>query len=449
MKPLLIRACALASLSLLLPCQAQALDLKAAFETALTYDAELLAAKASRDETVEGVAVARAPLLPQLSYSYQRNRAETLTHYIDSKVEDRESGRYTSGNSNFNVRQALFRMPAWYAFKGAEAQAEAAEESLRFEGQRTGMRAAAYFFEVLSARATLEQTGNHLKAMEAWLALAEKSFKAGRGTRTDIEDARSRRDIAKARETEAKMALSAAGENFRVVTGLDAEGIDEIAALRLDEEKLRLTGSREDWLQRVEDTNPELKSLRMQLEAAQAGVAQMRSGHLPTLDLVAAEQRGRSETHTTLGSQYTTDYVGVQLSVPLFNGGGVSAQTSQARAKAEKVRQMLESTRRKTLAEASRLILAVEQGIEHVQALRQAVVSAEDAQVGEQKGLQAGTRTLVDVLDAERRLAEARREHAVALYTVANNRLKFLALAGAVDQDSVGFISIWLAASGY
>lgn len=444
----LARCCTLlAVLSALAPCPGLAVDLKTAFEAALTYDAELQAAKASRDESAEGVAVARAPLLPQMNYSYQRNRAETLTHYIDSKVADQESGRYNSGNSNFSIRQALFRLPTWYAFEGAKAQAEAAEHTLRFEGQRTGLRAAGFFFEVLSARATLEQAQNHLKAMDAWLALAEKSFHAGRGTRTDIEDARSRRDIAKAKETEAKIMLSSAGENFRVVTGLNAEGIDDALALRLDEEQLRLPGVRDEWLQRIEDASPEVQALRMQLAAAQASVAQMRSGHLPTLDLVAAEQRGRSETHTTLGSQYTTDYVGLQLNVPLFSGGGVSAQTSQARAKEERVRQTLESARRKTLAEASRLLLVVEQGIEYVQALRQAVASSEEAVVGEKKGLQAGTRTLVDVLDAERRLSEARREHAVALYVLANNRLKFLALSGSVDQESVGAMSGWLASA--
>ena len=441
MKPRLLSV----ALSLLLSGPVLALDLKTAFETALTYDAELLAAQASRDEAVEGIGVARASLLPQVNYSYQRNRADTLTHYIDSKVPDNDTGRYTSGGSSFTARQALFRLPAWYAYKGAQAQAEASEETLRFEGQRAGMRAAANYFEVLSARATLEQSLSHLKTMETWLDFAEKSFKAGRGTRTDIEDARSRRDLAKAVETEARMSLSAAGENFRVVTGLDAESIEDAAALRLNEEGVRIAGPREDWLQRVETTNPELQSLRKQLEAAQLTVSQMRSGHLPTLDLVAAEQRGRSETHTTVGSQYTTDYVGVQLNFPLFSGGGVSAQTSQARARAERVRQTLESARRKALAEASRLLLSVDQGIEHVLALRQAVLSAEEAAVGEKKGLQAGTRTLVDVLDAERRLALARREHAVAMYTLANNRLRFLALSGSVDQESIGVISGWLA----
>ncbi len=433
------------ALSLLLSGPALALDLKSAFETALVYDAELLAAQAARDESVEGVSVARASLLPQINYSYQRNRAETLTHYIDSNAPDSETGRYNSGSSSFSIRQAVFRLPAWYAYKGAQAQAAASEETLRLEGQRAGMRAAANYFEVLSARATLEQSSRHLQVMETWLDFAEKSFKAGRGTRTDIEDARSRRDLAKAKETEARMSLAAAGENFHVVTGLSPEAIDDAAALRLNEEGARLVGPREDWLLRVETTNPELQSLRKQLEAAQLAVSQMRSGHLPTLDLVAAEQRGRSETHTTVGSQYTTDYVGIQLNIPLFAGGGTSAQTSQARARAERVRQTLESTRRKTMAEASRLLLAIDQGIEHVRALRQAVHSSEEATVGEQKGLQAGTRTLVDVLDAERRLADARREHAVAMFALANNRLRFLALSGGVDQESVGAVSGWLA----
>jgi len=432
-------------LSLMLSGTASALDLKTAFETALTYDAELLAAQSSRDEAVESVGVARASLLPQVNYSYQRNRAETVTHYINSNYPDNESGRYNSGGSNFSIRQALFRLPAWYAYKGAQAQADASEETFRFEGQRAGLRAVAHYLEVLSSRATLEQSTFHLKTMETWLDYAEKSFAAGRGTRTDIEDARSRRDLAKATVTESRMALSAAGENFRVVTGLDAGGIDDATALRLNEEGTRLAGTREEWLKRVEETNPELESLRKQLDAAQLGVSQARSGHLPTVDVVAAEQRGTSETHTTVGSQYKTDYVGIQLTIPLFSGGATSAQTSQARAKAERVRHALESARRKALAEASRMLLSVEQGIEHVQALRQAVHSAEEATVGERKGLQAGTRTLVDVLDAERRLADARREHAVSMYSLANNRLRFLALSGSIDQESIGAMSAWLA----
>ena len=87
---------------------------------------------------------------------------------------------------------------------------------------------------------------------------------------------------------------------------------------------------------------------------------------------------------------------------------------------------------------------AVEQGIEQVQALNQAISSAKEAVQGEKKAVMAGTRTFVDALDAERRLFESMREQALSVYSLANNRLKFLALAGVVDAEAVEVVSVWL-----
>lgn len=433
-------------LGALIATPAMAFDLKEAYQTAIHYDAELLAAKAGQEETAAGVPVARAALLPQLNYSWQKNRAETVTSYLDSTRADTESGRYDSGSSSTTLRQALFRAPAWFSYQSAKAQASAAEATYQSEFQKAGMRAASSYLEVLNAREGLTVAQTQTKAMEAWLALAEKAFKAGHATRTDIEDARSRRDIAKARETEAKMAVVNAAHNFEVVTGLSADKIPDTDPLRLEAERMLVQG-KEEWLQRIEANSPEIESLRNQLEAAQAGVKQLYSGHLPTIDLVAAHQKGKSETHSTLGTEYTTDYVGVQVNLPLVSGGGVMAQTRQSQAKVERIRQALESTRRKTLAEANRLYLTIYQGVEQVQALRQSVLSGEEAVKGEKKGIQAGTRTVVDALDAERRLSETIREHSTAIYTLANNRLKFLALAGVVDIESIEHVNAWLASA--
>lgn len=420
-----------------------AMDLKGAYQAALSYDAELMAAKASREEWEAGVPLARAALLPQLSYSAQRNKSETTTSYLNSTRPDVESGRYNSSSSSLTFRQALFRKPAWDALTGAQAQAEAAEASLRKELQNLGLRVASSYLEVLSAREGVSLATNQTKAMEAWLLLAEKSYKAGSGTRTDIEDARSRRDMSRAKETEAKMLLTTAFRSFEIITGSDAQKIPETNPRQLNPDVV-LVESRDQWFQRIEDTNPEVQTLRKQLEAAQAGVAQAQGGHLPTVDFVAAHQNNESDTNTTIGTAYKTNYVGIQVSIPLLSGGGVSAQVRQALAKEERILQTLESTRRKTLGEANRLYLAIQQGYEQVQALDQAVRSAEDAVVGSKKGFQAGTRTIVDVLDAERRMFEAMRDYAFAIYSLANNRLKFLALADAVDTQEIESVSAWL-----
>jgi TolC family type I secretion outer membrane protein len=422
---------------------AAAVDLKSAFQAALVYDAELLAAKASQEETDAGVPLARSALLPQLSYSSQRNKVETNTSYVNGKYPSTDSGRYDSQSSALSFRQALFRKPQWDALQGATAQAEAAEANYQGESQRTGLRAVASYLEVLSAREALTLAKNQTKAMEAWLTLAEKSFKAGRTTRTDIEDARSRRDMSRARETEANMLLISAARNFEVVSGIDADKIPETNPRRLHPE-LMLVSNKEQWLQRIEDSNPDVRSLRKQLEAAQSGVAQARAGHLPTLDLVAAHQFSESDTNTSVGVIYKTDYVGLQMNIPLISGGAVMAQTRQALAREERVRQVLESNRRKTQAEGNRLYMAIYQGVEMVEALKQAIESGEQAVIGEKKGIQAGTRTFVDALDAERRLFETLRDHALAIYSLANNRLKFIALAGEVDVETVETVSAWL-----
>ena len=425
---------------------ATAVDLRTAYQAAILYDAELLAAKASMEEYEEGVPVARAALLPQLGYSTQRNKAETTTEYLRTRRPDSESGRYDSRSSSLTFRQALFRKPAWDALQGAKAQAEAAKDNYQFEMQHAGLRVAAAYLEVLSAREGVSLARNQLRAMEAWFGLAERFFKAGRGTRVDVEDARSRRDMAKAKETEANQFLLTASRNFEVVSGIRAEKIEETNPRALNPELMRVK-EKDQWLQRIEDNSPEIQSLRNQLLAAAANVRQAWGGHLPTVDLVAARQFSESDTVNSIGSASTTDYVGIQVNVPLISGGGVIAQTRQAQAREERVRQTLESARRKTIAEGSRLYSAVEQGIEQVQALNQAIASAQEAVQGEKKAVMAGTRTFVDALDAERRLFESMREQALSVYSLANNRLKFLALAGVVDVDTVEEVSIWLASA--
>ena len=425
---------------------ATAVDLKTAYQAAILYDAELLAAKASMEEYEEGVPAARAALLPQLGYSTQRNKAETTTEYLRTRRPDSESGRYDSRSSSLTFRQALFRKPAWDALQGAKAQAEAAKDNYQFEMQHAGLRVAAAYLEVLSAREGVSLARNQLRAMEAWLGLAERYFMAGRGTRVDVEDARSRRDMAKAKETEANQFLLTASRNFEVVSGIRAEKIEETNPRALNPELMRVK-EKDQWLQRIEDNSPEIQSLRNQLLAAAANVRQAWGGHLPTVDLVAARQFSESDTVNSIGSASTTDYVGIQVNVPLISGGGVIAQTRLAQAREERVRQTLESARRKTIAEGSRLYSAVEQGIEQVQALNQAIASAQEAVQGEKKAVMAGTRTFVDALDAERRLFESMREQALSVYSLANNRLKFLALAGVVDVDTVEEVSIWLASA--
>lgn len=422
---------------------AQAVDLAAAYQSALSYDADLLSARAARQEAEEGIPVARAGLLPQVSYSLQRNKANTTNFQIGTGRSSNNGDYFTDSNS-LMLRQPLYRKSAWAGLQSAQAQSGAADATYQKEEQNLGLRVASTYLDVLLARAGLALATAETKAMEAQVLLAERAIKAGTGTRTDIDDARARRDMARARVSEANMRLSQVSQDFRTVTDVDAERLPTIDPQLLAGGAMAITG-RTEWLTRIEAASPDIESLRKQLEAARAEVERAAGGHYPSVDLVLARQEGKSETNVTIGTGYTTNYIGVQLSVPLVNGFGVMAQVRQTEARVERVRQALESSRRKVLAEADRLYLAVEQGIEKVEALKQAIASTEQALISAQKGVLAGTRTVVDVLDSERRLYETKRDQAFGVFELANNRLKFLALANAIDGDTIKYTSAWLA----
>ena len=99
---------------------AYAMDLDAAYQAALAYDADLHAARFARQEAEEGIAVARASLLPQLAYNYQRNRANT-TNTLLSTGQTTNSGDYSTESSALTLRQPLYRKSAWAGLESAQA----------------------------------------------------------------------------------------------------------------------------------------------------------------------------------------------------------------------------------------------------------------------------------------------------------------------------------------
>ena len=425
--------------------QAQAVNLHAAYQSALSYDADLQSASAARLEAEEGIPVARAGLLPQIAYNRQYNKANTTNYQLGTGRKS-NSGNYVTESESLTLRQPLYRKSAWAALESANAQSEAADANYRKEQQNLGLRVAATYFDVLLARTGLDLANAQVKNMEAQVTLSEKALKAGSGTRTDVDEARARRDASRAFVSESMMRLSQVSQDFRTVTNIDPATLPAIDPRSLPEATMAV-GNLAEWLTRIESESPDIQSLRKQLEASQAEVERARGGHYPNLDLVAARQNGQSETNTTIGTGYATDYVGVQLTLPLISGFGVMAQVRQTEARVERVRQALESARRKTMAEADRLFLAVAQSIEKVEALKQAVFSAEQALISVQKGARAGTRNIVDELDAITRLTLTKRDQAASVFDLASNRLKFLALANAIDDDAIKYTSAWLASA--
>lgn len=436
----------LASSFLVCPGVAFSADLLSEYRKAVQNDPTFLAAKAYTAAAREAIPQARAGLLPNLSFSGSRSKTSTsitqnnvflgkVTSHFDYMAE----GQYLT------LRQPLYRSANLAQYREAKAQAAAAEEKLQYERQSVTLRVAKAYFDVLAARDQRRFAREQKKAyFEQWqraAALLEK----GAGTRTDRDEAKARYDAMVAQEIDADDAIDLAERTLASITG---QLVPAAALATLDARRLPLKppkqASFKEWVALGVKSNPELASLRYTIEEAVQNVDKQRSGHLPTVDLIAQRSYSASETVSIIGSEYNTDMIGIQVAIPLYSGGAVSAAEGQAQAKLEQARQQYEAGRRQLTINLRREYNAVMLGVTKVRALVEALKSARLAYSSTEMGVRAGTRNILDVLGARQQVYRAQRDLDKARYDFVMGGLRLKAAAGVLGESDIETVNRWL-----
>ena len=436
------RALALAAALACMP--AWSLDLSLAYQAALEQDATLRAVRAATDAKRERLPQARAQLLPNLSASATRNQnrlERTSPNFQGDAVTTQE--RYGSSSESLTLRQPLFRKALMADYRQAKAQVDDANAILDKEVQNLAVRVGGAYFEALLAEEQLTLVLSQKVAYATQLDAARKRFTGGSGTRTDIDEAQAALDLNFAQELEARQNLDYTKRQLQTLTN---RPVEELATL--DAAKLQLvqpTPNRvEDWTERAELTSPEIQSLKAQVEVAHQEIEKARAGHYPTLDAIAQLSRSNSDNVTSVNTRYINKSIGLQLSVPLYSGGFVSSTVRQALADKERAEQALEATRRDLGVRVHREFRGVTEGVLRVRALEQAVRSAEQVVISNRRSFEAGSRTLVDTLNAEQQKVSAQKDLAQARYIYLISRVKLQALAGGPKTEVIDEVNGWL-----
>lgn len=422
-----------AALLLGLAAPAWSLDLMQAYRAALEQDATVRAARAATDSARERLPQARSQLLPQISLSVGRNHNDlTSTQtYLGKPVGN--SDQYYSFNQTLQLRQALFRKPLWDGLQQADYMVQDAEAGLERELQNLGVRVASAYLEALLAQDQLELVLTQQAFIVTQLDAARKALAAGSGIRTDIDDAQARLDMNRAQELEARQHVGYARRQLEILINAPAGDLARLDADRLAQLQPE-SNSLEEWLAQAEANSPEIRALRARVETARLEVAKAEGGHYPTLDAVAQVTRSASENVTTPSSRYDNHVYGLQLNVPLYAGGYTSSVVRQALAEQLRAEETLEATRRDLGLRLHNEYRGVTEGAMKVKALEQAVASADQVLTSSRRAFQAGSRTRLDVLNAEQQLQAARRDLAQARYLYLISRVRLQALAGG-DKD--------------
>jgi outer membrane protein/protease secretion system outer membrane protein len=411
--------------------EAAPLDLLDAWLGAANNDPAWKAAKADARYDQAEQDKALAGLLPSANLSMTRSRNEL----------ERESGtayslRYHSAVDSLALRQALIRLPNFADYRRAVAQGKAADHRLRSAEQQLAVRVAQAYFDTLLAADQLRITERQASSLSTQLDAARSAFRSGSGTRIEIDEAQSRLKLTEAEALANKNALEIARRRLATMTASNAAELAPLNDVGLDSLQLN-PANFTDWFELALKENPDLAAALKSIDAAEWSVDRARAAHLPTLDLVASRTRYDSDSLSTINNRYQVDTLGLQLNVPIYSGGYINADTTQARAREQRALAEHEGIRQELEVRVLKEYTGVTQGRERLAALEQALEASRATLNSTRRGIEAGTRNQLDVLNAERDSLAVELALSRARYEFIINYLRLLALGNLLSGEEI------------
>ena len=439
-----------------LPAPATAASLLEIYQQALQSDPQIHEAEARRLAALEAKPQARSAYLPQLSLSSGYTMAEQAGPdfaQVDPPPAPPVIVTATTESDVFNwrfdLRQTIFSWDKIVNLKRADktiARAEAVREAAQ---QDLIVRVAQRYFDVLAAEDRLTSIHADRTAIARRLEQAKQRFEVGLIAITDVQESQAAYDQSVADEISAKRSLATSREFLREITG---EYVTQLSAPKADFPLQRPAKSEREWVDMSISQNLNLVASRLDEKLARDEIAFRRSGHYPTLELVAnTGETDSAVTYsaggvTTPSSDFTREdeSIGIQFNVPLFAGGGTTSRVREAVYLHRASREQLQRVSRETERQSRDAYLGVLAEESRVKALKQAVASSRTALEATQAGFDVGTRTIVDVLNSQFALYAAITNYERSRYDYILNVLRLKQAAGTLQIQDLEEIDQWL-----
>ena len=434
-------AVAAVGLSVLSP--AYGADLVEVFRQAQSSDATYAAARSTWAAAQERIPQARAGLLPLASLSAQAQYNDRGTRFRDASLP-RTSADFASTSISLSVTQPIYRKQSTIAYAQAFTQVEQADAQLALSAQDLILRVAQAYFDVLLAQDNVAFAEAQKVAIGQQLEQARRNFEVGTSTITDTHEAQARFDLTTAQEIAARNDLELRRRALEQVIGRGAPPLAPLGpqfALKMPE-----PARMEPWVDLALRGNLQVRIAQSGVTFATQEIARNRGAHFPTLDAFASLSESGSGATTGAGSGTDTrsSAIGVQLALPLYQGGSINSRVREAIASEDRARHDLENARRTAEFNARQAFLGITSGSAQVRALEAALVSTESQLSSTRLGQEVGVRTQVDVLNAQQLIFSARRDLAQSKYNYILSLLRLEAAIGELTESDLAAVNLWL-----
>lgn len=392
-------SCAVAALAVSagLAGPASAETLTDAFAQAYQYNPQLLAQRAQLRATDESVPQALAGWRPTVQFTGSAGRevaettqstnnvVATTTQYLTPRTLDLNLTQplWTSGRTPALVRQAEHNVLS------QRAQTVATEEQVLFS-------VAQAYLDVVRDQATVDLNVNNEQVLRRQLEATNDQFRVGEVTRTDVAQAESRVALAVATRVQAEGNLQVSRSNYQRAVGHLPDKLSQPT------ERVNLPATRDEALALARAQNPNVIIADYSAKAAEDAVVATRAQLLPQVALVG--DANKSDETQTEGRNVNSLSVIARMTVPLYEAGSVYAQTRAAKQTVSQKRDLLDDARRAAIQSATKDWETIQSGRAQVQSLQSTIRAAGIALEGVRQEAQVGSRTVLDVLNAEQEL---------------------------------------------
>ena len=413
-------------------------NLSEIYQDALTYDAQYASARASYRAGLEKLPQARAGLLPNVSADAYLRRND-----VESTLPGGDA-RFTSDGMSASAAQPLFRWQNWVQYEQAKLQLKISESQLKLAEQDLILRVARAYFDVLQAQDNIAFIQSQKAAISEQLASAKRNFEVGTATVTDTHEAQARFDLTTAQEIAAQNEREIRLRSLQRLVGKSPTSLATLG----DNAQLKLPEpiGIDEWVTRATEQNLQTQIQRNLKLIADREIERNRAGGYPTLDAVASYSVNNNQNFGSTQVDTRTGVVGLELAVPIYQGGLLSSKVREAVANQDKARFDLENAHREAGLQASQAYLNVANGEAQVKALEQARISTQAQLDSTKLGLQVGVRTSLDVLNAQQQVLSAQRDLAAARYNFLLSGLNLKAAAGELDAADLAEVDRYLTA---
>jgi outer membrane protein, protease secretion system len=445
--------------------EAKALSLLQAYEAALANDPTYLAAIQENLAGQQYKVLGRAGLLPNISanYSKNKNRAEiaTIKHLepvgitsTEPAVEpdsaktlasvSPEDRRYSSLSTSIQLRQSLFNLEAWARYRIGISQTQASDAQFIARSQDLILRLASLYSTAKYNEDQLAQAISQRDSYAEQKRANERMLQSGEGTKTEVLEAQAKFDLAEAQVLEAQDDLTYARNSLASMVGKEVTALDSLAPNFVA--KPVLPNTFDAWKIIALENNAEIAIQRFLIEAASQEIKKSWAGHTPKLDLIASVSKSNSDTVSTFEQNNYVRSIGVQLSVPIYSGGSVSASTAQANANYAKALADSDAKTKQVLLELRKHHSLTVSGVLRIAAAEKSLSSALLLVDATQKSVKGGVRTNLDALNAKHQVFEAKRDLELARYNYLLSTLRLRFYAGTLGANDLNDIASYFIA---